>query len=116
MAEMKYAVCLGLTCKDSRELKKMTLADARIKACRIAKNYPNSYERVGIFVEDKYHISAGHYMPKLIEYVQYSDRERMITGDVLDGFYLWQGDKNRLYRVSPKTGRLLDISKDWRYV
>ena len=116
MAETKYAVVLGLECKDSRELKKMTLAEARIKACRIAKKYPNSYNRVGIFAEDKNHISAGHYMPKLIEDVSYSDKERTITGDVFDGFYLLQWGTNRKYRVSPKTGRLLDLSKDFRYI
>ena len=120
MAETKYAVVLGLECKDPRELKKMTLAEARIKACRIAimqrKKYSNSYNRVGIFTEDRNHVSAGHYMPKLIEDVSYSDKERAITGDVFDGFYLVQWGTNRKYRVSPKTGRLLDISRDFRYI
>ena len=116
MAETKYAVVEGLKCTDPSKLKKMTLAEARIKACRLAKKYPNSYTRIGIFAEDKYHISGGNYMPKLVEDVDYNRKYRQITGDVLDGFYLFQWTTNRQYRVSPKTGRLLDISRDFKYL
>lgn len=114
MAETKYAVVEGLKCNDPRMLKKMTLAEARIRACAMARRHKG--ERIGIFVEDKYHISAGHYMPKLIEDVTYWFNERLITGDVLDGYYLIQWTSNRHYRVSPKTGKLLDISKDFKYL
>lgn len=116
MAESKYAVVVGLECKDPSMLRKMTLAEARIKACKLAKKYPNSYTRIGIFAEDKYHISGERYMPKLVEDVDYNRNYRQITGDVLDGFYLFQWATNRQYRVSPRTGRLLDISRDWKYI
>lgn len=116
MAESKYAVVVGLKCNDPSKLKKMTLAEARIEACRLAKKYPNSYTRIGIFAEDKYHISGDRYMPKLVEDVDYSKKYRLITGDVLDGFYLFQWTTNRQYRVSPNTGKLLDMNKYFKYL
>lgn len=104
----KYAVVEGLSCNDPRKLKTMTLMEARIKACKLAKANPrNGYNRIGIFKEDKYHVSGTHFMPKLVEDVSYHDGE----------FYLLKWDSPpKQYRVSPKTGKLLDFSRDFRYI
>ena len=103
----KYAVVWGLSCNESSKLQTMTLMEARIKACKMAKTKCGEYNRVGIFKEDKYHISAGHYMPKLIEDVSCDGRE----------FYLLKWDSPpKMYRVSPKTGKLLDYSRNFRYL
>lgn len=112
MAETKYAVVEGLKCNDPRMLKKMTLAEARIKACKMADKM-NPYKSIGIFKEDKYHISGGNYMPKWIEEVYYNHGEYYLRQ------YGVQGNApeslTRLYRVSPKTGKLLDMDKYWKY-
>lgn len=105
----KYAVVIGLECKDPSKLKVMTLKEARIKACRLAK--ANKGERIGIFKEDKYHISAYRYMPKLVEDVD-CDSYHSSSDDYL----LCQWSTHRLYRVSAKTGKLLDINRYFRYI
>ena len=106
----KYAVVEGLECNDPRKLKTMTLMEARIKACKMAKDHPresSSYRRIGIFKEDKYHISGTHFMPKLVEYVVYDGR----------AFFLLKWDStHKMYRVSPTTGKLLDFNRDFRYI
>lgn len=105
----KYAVVEGLECNDPRKLKTMTLMEARIKACKMAKDHPREsslYRRIGIFKEDKYHISGTHFMPKLVENVHYSRGE----------FYLTKWDTGKVYRVSPNTGKLLDYSREFRYI
>lgn len=111
MAETKYAVVKGLSCNDPSKLKKMSLTEARIEACRLAKKYLNSHTRIGIFKEDKNHISGGRYMPKCIEDVRYVN-----DGIGRNGFYLLQWEKNRNYRVSPTSGRLMDYSREWKYL
>lgn len=112
MAETKYAVVEGLECKDPRMLKKMTLAEARIKACRIADK-TNPYKRVGIFKEDKYHISGGSYMPKLIEDIYYDNGDYYLLQWGVQG--VDPASTSRQCRVSPKTGKLLDMNKYWKY-
>ena len=104
----KYAVVEGLECNDPRKLKIMTLMEARIKACKMAKANPkNGYNRIGIFKEDKHHISGTHFMPKLVEYVMYDGR----------AFFLLKWDStHKMYRVSPTTGKLLDYSREFRYI
>lgn len=104
----KYAVVEGLECNDPRKLKTMTLMEARIKACKMAKANPmKGYNRIGIFKEDKHHISGTHFMPKLVEDVSYDGKE----------FYLLKHDStSKLYRVSSKTGKLLDFDSNFRWV
>ena len=107
----KYAVVTGLKCTDPGELHEMTLTQARIKACRMiikqSKDFFETHYQIGIFKESKYHMSAGRYMPELVESIDYNH----------DDFYLtqWEPSKHRVYRVSPKTGKLLDINKYLKY-
>lgn len=91
-----------------------TLTEARIEACRYAfgvhKRYPN-YNYVNIYEPAKFglgkHIESIFYDP--VVSAQYTD--------LRPGFYLQKRGKNhRRYRVSPKTGRLLDVSKTWKYL
>lgn len=89
-----------------------TLIETRIKACRLAKANPG--HRVAIYSSD-----IGFWSP--IEDITFEDNHRIITGDILDGYYLLQWttskrQKTRMYRVSPKTGKLLELSKYHRYL
>lgn len=89
-----------------------TLTETRIKACKLAKVNPGI--RVAIYSTD---IGFGH----PLEDITFEDNTRLITGPVLNGYYLLQwtspnGGKTRTYRVSPKTGRLLDYDKYWKYL
>lgn len=88
-----------------------TLVDTRKKTCEIAKHYKGY--RIGIYEEDKSHIvysgtSKGKYGANLVEDIEYRPET--------DDFYLVQWKTNRHYRVSPKTGRLLNMSREWKYL
>ena len=88
-----------------------TLTETRIKACRIAKMNPG----LSVVI---YSTDVGFKSP--IEEITFEDNTRLITGTVLSGYYLHQwssSNKNtRVYRVSPKTGRLLNYDKYWKYL
>ena len=82
-----------------------TLTETRIKACRFAKK------------EDAVvNIRKWENYWKQIEYVFYDDRRILEYNDLRKGFYLQKVGKGRRYRVSPKTGELLDVSKTWKYI
>ena len=81
-----------------------TLTETRVKACRYAKK------------EDAVvHIRKWENYWKMIEFVFYDPNRSSIYEDLRPGFYLQKKRGNR-YRVSPKTGNLLDVSKTWRYI
>ena len=84
-----------------------TLTATRVKACRYAKKEDC---RVNIFEKDGYAM-------KLKEFIFY-DPDPSGYNDFRPGFYLQQTgkEKSRRYRVSPTTGKLLDVSKTWKYL
>lgn len=81
-----------------------TLIETRIKACRYAKKEDAV---VNIRRWDNYW--------NMIEFVFYDPRKSLIYADLRPGFYL-QKMKGRRYRVSPKTGKLMDVSKSWKSI
>lgn len=88
-----------------------TLTETRIKACKLAKANPGI--RVAIYSTD-----IGLRSP--LEDITFEVNTRLITGTVLNGYYLLQWStptrNTRTYRVSPKTGKLLDYDKYWKYL
>ena len=82
-----------------------TLTETRVKACRYAKKEDAV---VNIRKWDNYWV--------MIEFVFYDPRKTSYYEDLRPGFYLQKIGKGRRYRVSPKTGNLLDVSKTWKYI
>ena len=80
-----------------------TLKDTRIKACRFAKKY-NAV--VNIRKWENYW--------KEIEFVFYDVADNPYL-PIRPGFYL-QKRRGKRSRVSPKTGELLAVSKEWKYI
>ena len=81
-----------------------TLLETRKKACRFAKK------------EDAVvNIRKWENHWKEIEFVFYDPMKNTKYMDLRPGFYLQKRGKGR-YRVSPKTGNLLDVSKTWRSI
>lgn len=81
-----------------------TLTETRVKACRYVKK------------EDAIvNIRKWENYWKQIEFVFYDPGNDRMYAELRPGFYL-QKRKGRRYRVSPKTGNLLDVSKTWKYI
>lgn len=80
-----------------------TLIETRKKACRLAKSSD------GIV-----YIRRWENYWHTIEHIFYDDNDNSYLG-LRPGFYL-QKMGGRRYRVSPKTGNLLDVGKDRRSI
>lgn len=93
--------------KGDKVLGSKRLEDTRVKACAIAKKNPG--RRVAIYDPSKM-------FDYPIEDITFYRNERMITGTLLNGYYLIQWVKNRTYRVSPVNGKLLDYNKEWKWI
>lgn len=84
---------------------KKTLLETRIEACKLAKKYDAvCYIR-----------KWENYYWHTIEHVFYDPSESRLYNDFPAGFYL-QKVRGKRSRVSPKTGKLLDISRTWKRI
>lgn len=86
-----------------------TLIETRKKACRIAKK-----EDAIVYIrkwDNYWHV---------IEHIFYDDMKTPYSpySNLRPGFYLQKtsGKKHTRHRVSPKTGNLLDVSKEWKSI
>ena len=78
-----------------------TLTETRINACKVAKQYEK--QRIGIYLRHGTR-ETGWRGSEFKEYIEYYSKT--------NGYYLVQWSTNRMYsRVSPKTGKLLDMNK-----
>lgn len=87
-------------------LGKRLLADTRVQACAIAKKNPGK----GVSIYD-----PSKMFTHPIEVIIFYRNHRIITGDLLNGYYIRQWEKNRTRRVSATNGSLLDLNRNWKW-
>ena len=98
-----------------------TLIETRKKACRFAKNEDATVmiRKLEIFNKSKLPNGKPFSRWKEIEKIWY-DPEPNVPGyytNYYGGYWLQKyGPKGKRTRVSPKTGNLLDVSKEWKSI